>query len=1025
MSVSITSRNPIKYTVTEGGSGNYALDVSDVIDFTYSPVDAVFTQQVTDTASNDSSPNPDQGLFSSNIEAYANGAGKIGYTLVVPESTKFQDPNGINITYDLKLIESTKTQYDIASVDVQIDVQIQPYPAVFKLMAGQTMVVGGPVAPGTTYQFPDEGQATLEIQDPGNFQGTIQGFDIGDTLDLDGTTIYDAVEVGSNLEVITSESGTESPLIFPLFIGAYSVVSVSSNGHGGSKITTSAKGGSITADINVTGNKSATGGDLLDPIQLGQVKYALTAALNQYGMHFGGTANLNIQLLVADFGLPTNPNGFLAEGHTPVYVPTGQIDPNNGATIYQTAAAWMLTNPGKDPWQAPNNFPALVAQPDPRGVKPNIVIYLNANPASLAQMDLKNDQQAPNQNLIYNLFLHELGHPFGFDSFRDYSSGGKLRLSGVETVFDSHIVATTDPRTNQTTFEFKTPFVNVPIVAGPHLAVTKSQPAELMSPGGANFLLGAPKQDLSPTDLAVFGENDPPIYGEILVPAGTTFELSNQEQAFAGENVGFVLGDGAGVSTLKLDIPLTGTIDGLDPGNRIDLAYLTPANFNLKLVWAADTLNTAGMLSVIDPAQPSNPLATLSLNGGYSASQFVVLNDGQSHPLIVWAPALSVSDDVAATRAQVVSLSTVLSISDPDQVGYSKLELWDTNGTVTGGQFKINGVAQTGGHEIDITPANVANMVFDAGTAAGSDTLWARLLQADGSLTPWQQFTVNVPTPALSVTSIGSASKGQVINLSSLVSIADPGNVGYQKLELWDSNGTAAGGQFKINGMAQTGGHEIDVTPANVANTVFDAGTVGATDTVWARLHQADGSLTAWQPFSVTVPAPTLSVASIGNAGKGQVINLSSLVTIADPGNVGYQKLELWDANGTVAGGQFKVNGVAQTGGHEIDVAPANVANTVFDAGTVGGTDSLWARLQQADGSLTPWQPFSVTVPAPTLSVTNIDSASKGQIINLSSLVTIADPGNVELSEARAVGRKRHGRGRPVQGQRRASDRRP
>src|SRR5205085_1887754 len=155
---------------------------------------------------------------------------------------------------------------------------------------------------------------------------------------------------------------------------------------------------------------------------------------------------------------------------------------------------------------------------------------------------------------------------------------------------------------------------------------------------------------------------------------------------------------------------------------------------------------------------------------------------------------------------------------------------------------------------------------FDAGTAAGSDTLWARLLQADGSLTPWQQFTVNVPTPALSVTSIGSASKGQVINLSSLLSIADPGDVGYQKLELWDSNGTAAGGQFKVNGMAQTGGHEIDVAPANVANTVFDAGILGGTDSLWARLQQAGGSLTPWQPFSVTVPAPTLSVTKIGSA---------------------------------------------------------------------------------------------------------------------------------------------------------------
>ena len=68
---------------------------------------------------------------------------------------------------------------------------------------------------------------------------------------------------------------------------------------------------------------------------------------------------------------------------------------------------------------------------------------------------------------------------------------------------------------------------------------------------------------------------------------------------------------------------------------------------------------------------------------------------------------------------------------------------------------------------------------------------------------------------------------------------------------------------------------------------------------------------------------------------------------------IGYQQLELWDSKGTLAGGQFVVNGVPQTGGHEIDVAPAKVASTVFDAGTAGGTDTLWARLLQNDGSLT------------------------------------------------------------------------
>ena len=97
----------------------------------------------------------------------------------------------------------------------------------------------------------------------------------------------------------------------------------------------------------------------------------------------------------------------------------------------------------------------------------------------------------------------------------------------------------------------------------------------------------------------------------------------------------------------------------------------------------------------------------------------------------------------------------------------------------------------------------------------------------------------------------------------------------------------------------------------------------------------------------MTVPSPTLSVTSVAGAIGGQVLDLSNLVTISDPGFVGYRQLELWDSNGTLAGGQFVVNGMPQTGGHEIDVSPANVANTVFDVGKSARTDTLWARLLQ------------------------------------------------------------------------------
>ena len=188
--------------------------------------------------------------------------------------------------------------------------------------------------------------------------------------------------------------------------------------------------------------------------------------------------------------------------------------------------------------------------------------------------------------------------------------------------------------------------------------------------------------------------------------------------------------------------------------------------------------------------------------------------------------------------------------------------------------------------------------MFDAGTSAGSDKLWARLLQDNGILTAWQPFTVTVPAPTLTVHNDGTATAGQVINLPTLVTISDPGNVGYKALELWDSKGTVAGGEFVVNGLAQTGGHTINVSPANVANTVFDAGTSAGSDKLWARLLQDNGMLTAWQPFTVTVPAPTLTVHNDGTATAGQVINLPTLVTISDPGNVGYKALESVELQG-------------------------------------------------------------------------------------------------------------------------------
>ena len=78
----------------------------------------------------------------------------------------------------------------------------------------------------------------------------------------------------------------------------------------------------------------------------------------------------------------------------------------------------------------------------------------------------------------------------------------------------------------------------------------------------------------------------------------------------------------------------------------------------------------------------------------------------------------------------------------------------------------------------------------------------------------------------------------------------DPDSIGFQTLHLWDSNGTVGGGRFVVNGMPQTGGHVIDVSPSDFASTVFKVGTLGGTDQLWARFLQVNGELSSWTVLS-------------------------------------------------------------------------------------------------------------------------------------------------------------------------------
>src|SRR4029077_3841565 len=153
-------------------------------------------------------------------------------------------------------------------------------------------------------------------------------------------------------------------------------------------------------------------------------------------------------------------------------------------------------------------------------------------------------------------------------------------------------------------------------------------------------------------------------------------------------------------------------------------------------------------------------------------------------------------------------------------------------------------------------------------------------------------FTVSAPVaqlPSLSVLDDPSAVRGAPVSLGDLVSIADPDRVSFQKLELWDSyGGSALAGQFVVNGAPQGSGREIDVTPADVANTFFNAGSLGGSDLLWAQLVESDGQLSGWKSFTVSAPPARLPSFSVSgtSAARGDTIALSDLVKISDPDSI-------------------------------------------------------------------------------------------------------------------------------------------
>ena len=275
----------------------------------------------------------------------------------------------------------------------------------------------------------------------------------------------------------------------------------------------------------------------------------------------------------------------------------------------------------------------------------------------------------------------------------------------------------------------------------------------------------------------------------------------------------------------------------------------------------AVTPNTCIYLTAAQLAQ------TTFVAGTTTADIFVDAFDGTSwgtpaefhvNPPVNSPPAVSASD-VSVAVGQVLSGSSLFSASDSDGDQLTMYAFQQMTTSQNSGHFSINGAIVTPNTCIYLTSAQLAQTTFVAGSVSADVFVDA----FDG--TSWGTpagFHVNPPVnPAPVVTTSNvSVTAGQVLSGSSLFNATDPDGDQLTMYAFQQMTTDPNSGHFSVAGVAVTPNTCVYLTPAQLAQTTFTAGSVSADVFVDAF----DG--TSWgTPAEFHVNPPTAATAGPSN----------------------------------------------------------------------------------------------------------------------------------------------------------------
>jgi hypothetical protein len=364
------------------------------------------------------------------------------------------------------------------------------------------------------------------------------------------------------------------------------------------------------------------------------------------------------------------------------------------------------------------------------------------------------------------------------------------------------------------------------------------------------------------------------------------------------------------------------------------------------------------------------------------------------------APVLTVpAGPIAAKAGQSLQAASLFGASDVD--GDALIYYFSDNSpAANSGHFLLNGTAIAAGVGFGINAAQLAQLVFVAGSAGTSDDLGVQV--SDGKAVS-SAGTVHISVgvnhaPVLTVPAGPiSAKAGQSFQAASLFGGSD---VDGDALTYYfcDNSPAANSGHFVLNGTAIAAGVGFGLNAAQLAQLFFVAGAAGTLDDLGMQLF--DGQAVSAQNqvhINTTANHAPVLMAVDASASAGQAVQASSLFSATDADN---DALTYYFQDNTPAAnsGHFLVNGSVIPAGISFGVNAAQLAQTVFVAGAEGTSDTV--GMQVSDGqavSAMGQSHINVAVNhAPVLTVTDI-AAGVGQAVAITTAFSATDADNDPL----------------------------